>query len=45
MRRWIPRRDEQEDSERDIETKHHRIASIRISRMQQRADQGINASL
>jgi len=25
---------EQEDSERDIEAKHHRIASIRVSRIQ-----------
>jgi len=34
IRRWIPHCDEQENAERDIEAKHHRIASIRISRMQ-----------
>jgi hypothetical protein len=44
MRRWIPHRDEQEDSERNVEAEHHRIASIRVSRMKQRSDEGIDAS-
>jgi urocanate hydratase len=34
MCRWIPQCDKQEDSERNIEAEHHRVASIRISRMQ-----------
>src|SRR6516225_7630357 len=44
MRRWIAHRDEQEDSQRHVEAQHHGVACIRASRMQQRADQGINAS-
>jgi hypothetical protein len=38
MRRGISHGDEQKNSERDVEAKHHRIARIRRSRMKQRTE-------